>query len=119
MNIEDYRNYCITKPGVTEGFPFDKKTLVFKVMNKMFALTGVEHFTSVNLKCEPEYAIELRELYASIQPGYHMSKKHWNTINIEGDVTDQLIYELIDLSYNLVIKGLTKNLKEDLKILAQ
>jgi len=114
MNIENYRNYCITKPGVSEGFPFDEKTLVFKVMNKMFALTGVESFNSVNLKCHPELAIELREEYHSIKPGYHMSKKHWNTIEINGDVTDKKIYELIDLSYDLVVKGLTEKLKEEL-----
>jgi predicted DNA-binding protein (MmcQ/YjbR family) len=115
MNIEDYRDYCISKPGVTEEFPFDNKTLVFKVMGKMFALTGVETFVSVNLKCDPELAIELREEYHSIQPGYHMSKKHWNTIATNGDVPDRKLEELIDMSYDLVEKGLTKKLKEELK----
>ena len=79
MNIEEYREYCIGKPGVTEGFPFDLNTLVFKVMGKMFALTNVDLFVSINLKCDPDYAIELREQYEGIKPGYHMSKKHWNT----------------------------------------
>jgi len=114
MNIEEYRAFCLNKKGVTEGFPFGEETLVFKVMNKMFALTGVESFASVNLKCDPELAIELREEFYSIIPGYHMSKKHWNTIEMEGDVTDNKIYELIDLSYNLVVKGMTKKLREEL-----
>jgi len=115
MNIEEYRNYCIKKPGVTEGFPFDNKTLVFKVMNKMFALTGVEDFVSINLKCDPELAIELRDQFHSVKPGFHMNKKHWNTVENEGDITDKKIFELTDLSYNLVVKGLTKKLKEELK----
>jgi len=115
MNIEEYRNYCIKKPGVTEGFPFDNKTLVFKVMNKMFALTGVEDFFSINLKCDPELAIELRDQFHSVKPGFHMNKKHWNTVENEGDITDKKIFELTDLSYNLVVKGLTKKLKEELK----
>jgi predicted DNA-binding protein (MmcQ/YjbR family) len=115
MNIEDYRNYCLQKPGVTEGFPFGEQTIVFKVMNKMFSLTGVENFVSINLKCNPELAIELREEFHSIKPGFHMNKKHWNTVENEGDVTDKKIFELTDLSYNLVVKGLTKKLKEELK----
>ena len=117
MNIEDCRNYCLKKQGATEGFPFDNKTLVFKVMNKMFALTGIENFLSINLKCNPELAIELREEFYSIKPGYHMNKKHWNTIENEGDVSDKKLYELIDLSYALVVKGLTKKLKEELILL--
>ena len=114
MNIEDYRDYCLKKPGVTEGFPFGEQTIVFKVMNKMFSLTGVENFVSINLKCDPELAIELREEFHSIKPGFHMNKKHWNTVENEGDVTDKKIFELTDLSYNLVVKGLTKKLKEEL-----
>jgi len=115
MNIEEYRDYCIKKPGVTEGFPFDNKTIVFKVMNKMFALTGVEDFVSINLKCDPELALELRNQFHSVKPGFHMNKKHWNTVENEGDITDKKIYELTDLSYNLVVNGLTKKLKEELK----
>jgi predicted DNA-binding protein (MmcQ/YjbR family) len=114
MNIEDYRDYCLKKPGVTEGFPFGEQTIVFKVMNKMFSLTGVENFVSINLKCDPELAVELREEFHSIKPGFHMNKKHWNTLENEGDVTDKNIFELTDLSYNLVVKGLTKKLKEEL-----
>ena len=117
MNVEDYRDYCLKKPGVTEGFPFGEQTIVFKVMNKIFSLTGVENFVRINLKCDPELAIELREEFHSIKPGFHMNKKHWNTIENEGDVTDKKIFELTDLSYNLVVKKLTKKLKAQLKLL--
>jgi len=115
MNIEEYRTYCLSKPGTSEGFPFDEKTLVFKVMGKMFALADVDEFISINLKCLPDLAIELREQYHSVNPGYHMSKVHWNTVDVDGDVSDQKLYELIDLSYNLVVKGLTKKQKEELE----
>ncbi len=115
MNIEAFREYCLAKPGVSEGFPFDEKTLVFKVMGKMFALTNVDLFQSVNLKCDPEYATELRETFQGVKPGYHMSKKHWNTISIESDVPDKLILELIDQSYELVVKSLTKRLRNELQ----
>lgn len=115
MNIEEYREYCIGKPGVTEGFPFDLNTLVFKVMGKMFALTNVELFKSINLKCDPDYAIELREQYEGISAGYHMSKKHWNTCDTSNDIPDEILKKLIDDSYNLVASKLTKSLKEELK----
>lgn len=115
MNIEEYREYCISKPGVTESFPFDQNTLVFKVMNKMFALTNVEGFASINLKCDPDYAIELREQYEGIKPGYHMSKKHWNTCMTDNDVPDDLLLKLIDDSYNLIVSKLTKALKQELE----
>ncbi len=114
MNIEEYRDYCMGKKGVTEGFPFDEKTLVFKVMNKMFALTDVEGFQSINLKCNPDDAIELREQYHAVKPGYHMSKKHWNTVSVGEDASDDLIYGWIDDSYNLIVQSLTKKLKEEL-----
>ena len=117
MNIESFRDYCMAKKGVTESFPFDNKTLVFKVMNKMFALTDVDEFTGINLKCDPERAIELREQYSGIQPGYHMSKKHWNTVATREDVNDQLLKELIDDSYNLVVSSLTKKLQAELESL--
>ena len=106
MNIEEFRNYCLLKPGVTEDFPFNATTLVFKVSGKMFALTDLEGDFSVNLKCDPERAIQLRERYPAIVPGYHMSKKHWNTIVIDGSVDNDLLLELIDHSYNLVVSGL-------------
>jgi len=116
MHIEEFRIYCLSKPGVTESFPFDEVTLVFKVMSKMFALTGLgrEGFT-VNLKCDPERALDLREEFPEIQPGYHMSKKHWNTIDFEGSLDDELLVELIDHSYDLVVSKLKKAEKEELK----
>ena len=114
MNIEDYRNYCIKKPGVTEGFPFGETTIVFKVMGKMFTLAGIENFVSMNLKCDPELALELREQFYSIKPGFHMNKNHWNTVDVNGDASDKKIYELIDLSYDLVVKSLTKKLQAEL-----
>ncbi|MFY0600533.1 MAG: MmcQ/YjbR family DNA-binding protein [Cyclobacteriaceae bacterium] len=114
MNIEEYRDYCIRKAGVSEEFPFDANTLVFKVMGKMFALTDVENFTSVNLKCDPELAIKLREEYEAVIAGYHMNKKHWNTVAMDGTVSDLLIKEWIDHSYDLVVSGLPKKLKEEL-----
>lgn len=115
MNIESFRDYCLAKPGVTEGFPFDERTLVFKVMGKMFALTNVDLFQSINLKCDPEYAIELRETFQAVKPGYHMSKKHWNTVTVEGDLTEKLLIDLIDHSYGLVVKSLTKKLRDELQ----
>ncbi len=114
MNIEFYRGYCLKKPGVTESFPFDNNTLVFKVMNKMFALCDVDLFTSVNLKCDPERAVQLREEYEAINPGYHMNKVHWNTIQNDGTVPDKLFLELIDHSYQLIVESLPKKLKEEL-----
>ena len=118
MNIEEYRDFCLGLPGVTEDFPFDHKTLVFKVMGKMFALTDVDFFVSMNLKADPEYSIDLRERYSGINPGYHMSKKHWNTIDTDGSVDDELMYKLIKDSYDLVVSGLTRKLKEELNTLA-
>lgn len=116
MNIEEFREYCLLKKGVTESFPFDEKTLVFKVMGKMFALCGLErHPFGVNLKCDPERSIELREAYeSSIFPGYHMSKKHWNTVSPDGSFSDAFFMELIDHSYQLVVSGMTKKLREEL-----
>jgi predicted DNA-binding protein (MmcQ/YjbR family) len=114
MNIEDFRNYCLSKNGVTEGFPFDKNTLVFKVSNKMFALTNVDQFNSINLKCDPSYSVELREQYEGIKPGYHMNKRHWNTVLTHSDVPYPLITRLIDMSYELVYKRLTKKQKKEL-----
>lgn len=119
MNIEEYRNFCISKPGVTEGFPFDNRTLVFKVMGKMFALADVEDFDGINLKCDPNKAIELREQYEGITGGYHMSKKHWNTVSTISDVPDKKIYYLINHSYELVVSKLPKKIKEELKSLSQ
>ena len=117
MNIEQYRDYCIAKKGVTESFPFDETTLVFKVMNKMFTLAGIGEFSFINLKCNPEKAIELRERYNGVTPGYHMSKKHWNSISTDGSIADKLIYQWIDDSYELIVSSLTKKLQEELEAL--
>lgn len=114
MNIEEFRDYCISKKGVTEGFPFDKKTLVFKVMGKMFALADIESFAFINLKCDPEQAADLREQYNAIQPGYHMSKKHWNSVYVNQDVPDKMVLQLIDDSYNLIVSSLSKKLQAEL-----
>ena len=115
MNIEQFRDYCLTKKGVTEEFPFDEQTLVFKVMGKMFALSGLERIPhQINLKCDPEKAIELREEYDGlIYGGYHMNKRLWNTVVIE-NLPTALITEMIDHSYNLVVTKLPKRLKESL-----
>src|SRR4249920_2204412 len=99
MNIEELRNYCLSKKGVTESFPFGEDTLVFKVLDKAFALASISEPDSVNSKCDPEYAIELREQYDAVQPGYHMNKKHWNTVTVDGRLSQQLIREMIDDSY--------------------
>lgn len=106
MHIEQYRNFCITLDGVSEDFPFDQNTLVFKVYGKMFALTDVENFQSVNLKCDPENAILLREQYSSVLPGYHMNKKHWNTVLIDDSIPDTILFGWIKDSYDLVLKGI-------------
>ena len=109
MNIEEIRAYCLAKPFSDEAFPFGESTMVFRVLEKMFVLYGLENIDpSINLKCDPEYAIELRERYPSITPGYHMSKKMWNTIYINELNNDLLLRRLIDHSFNEVVKGLPK-----------
>jgi len=115
MNIESFRTHCLSKKGVTEGFPFDDKTLVFKVMEKVFAITGVDVFEFINLKCAPEKAIELRERFEGVKPGYHMNKKHWNSIYIDSDISDTLIYEWINDSYQLIVSSLTKKKQKELE----
>jgi len=102
MNIEALREYCISKKGATESFPFGEDTLVFKAGGKIFALVNLDGDLSINLKCDPALAIELRERYSSVIPGYHMNKKHWNTILADGSVPDKKIFEWIDHSYDLV-----------------
>ena len=119
MNLETYYEYCLSKKGVTEHFPFDEDTLVFKVGGEMFALSSLSQWEkgqpSVNLKCDPERAEELRAEYDDIQPGFHMSKTHWNTITINASVSDALVKELIDDSYELVFKSLTKKLQSEIQ----
>jgi predicted DNA-binding protein (MmcQ/YjbR family) len=119
MHIEQLRDFCIAKKGVTEHFPFDDVTLVFKVMNKMFALIALNSWEKgeqkINLKCNPERAEELRGEYEGVIAGWHMNKNHWNTVIINSsDVSDDLVREFISHSYELVVKGLTKKLKEEL-----
>ena len=115
MNIESFRTYCLSKKGASESFPFDNNTLVFKVLSKVFSITNINKKPfSVNLKCNPEKAIELRELYSEITPGYHMNKKHWNTIIFESNLPDPLLKQMIDDSYWLVIKKMTKKEKAQL-----
>jgi predicted DNA-binding protein (MmcQ/YjbR family) len=115
MNIEEFRAYCLAKPASSEDFPFDEVTLVLRVGGKIFAITGLdsEQFT-VNLKCDPDRSLELRERYAEIQPGWHMNKKHWNTVDFEGSLDSGILRELIDHSYELVAKSLKKSEKEAL-----
>jgi len=101
MDIVELRDYCLGKNDVTESFPFDKETLVFKVSGKIFALTSLEGDLSINLKCDPGLAVELREKYTTVIPGYHMNKKHWNTIFLDGSIPDNEIFSWIDHSYEL------------------
>ena len=102
MNIESLREYCIAKTGSTESFPFGEDTLVFKVNKKIFALVNLDGDLTINLKCDPAYAIELRERHPSVTPGYHMNKKHWNTIYLDGTVPDKEVFSWIDHSYDLI-----------------
>ncbi|MES2779439.1 MAG: MmcQ/YjbR family DNA-binding protein [Bacteroidota bacterium] len=114
MHIELLRDYCINLPAVTEEFPFDNDTLVFKVAGKMFALTSLSNPVSVNLKCDPEKAVEFRANYGAVQPGYHMSKIHWNTVTFNEDVDDKLLLQMVMDSYQLVVKSLPKKIRESL-----
>jgi predicted DNA-binding protein (MmcQ/YjbR family) len=115
MNIEAFRKHCLSKKGVTEEFPFGEETLVYKVLGKMFALTDLENFESVNLKVDPEEGEELREKYPAVQPGYHMNKKHWITVLMDGSIPDKMILKWVDNSYQLVASALTKSQKSALE----
>lgn len=114
MDIEAFRKYCLQKKAVSEEFPFDHETLAFKVMGKIFALTHVDAFESINLKCDPQRALELREAYEEVLPGYHMNKKHWNTVMLNGRLGDQLLMELIDHSYERVAATLPLKVRKSL-----
>ena len=118
IDLESIRNHCLQKQGkITEEFPFDEETLVFKVFEKIFLLTNVNQFPiSMNLKCDPEKAIELRERYPAIKPGYHMNKKWWNTVDADGSIPEKLVFQLIDHSYEEVVKKLPKKIREKIKI---
>lgn len=116
MNLEAICEYCLQKSGVTQHFPFDEQTLVFKVADKMFLLTNInQHPLSLNLKCSPQYALTLRQKYECISPGYHMNKKHWNTIIINGTLSTPFLIQLINHSYDLVVSGLPKKVQQQLK----
>lgn len=111
MNIEELRDYCIVQKGTTEETPFGPDTLVFKVMGKVFLLVGLDQIENLtfNVKCDPEYAVELREKYEyTVKPGYHMNKKHWNTVYANRQLPDAELYKLIQHSYDLIVQGLPK-----------
>jgi predicted DNA-binding protein (MmcQ/YjbR family) len=111
LNIEEIRDYCLAKPGVTEGLPFGEDTLVFKVGEKLFLLTSISDSSSFNVKCDPEMAVELREHHPEVQPGYHMNKKHWNTVYTNGSLSRKQLCDMIDHSYDLVFNSLPKNIR--------
>lgn len=114
MNIEELRDYCLQKPGASEDLPFGDQTLVFKIGGKIFLLVGLERGDRFNAKCDPEWAIELREQHHEIVPGFHMNKKHWNTVAMDGRLKFSFLKELIDHSYNLVLASLPKKQREEL-----
>ncbi|TKC00599.1 MmcQ/YjbR family DNA-binding protein [Pedobacter cryophilus] len=114
MHIESLREYCISKKGVLESFPFSDDTLVFKVANKIFLLASLDQPISFNVKCDPEEAIILREKHSEVLPGYHMNKKHWNTVYYNGSLSEIQIFEMIDHSYNLVLQSLPKILQNQI-----
>jgi predicted DNA-binding protein (MmcQ/YjbR family) len=114
MTLAQFHEYCLSLPGVTEEFPFGDETLVYKVSGKIFALSGLENFETINLKCDPEEAIELRERYEGVVPGYHMNKKHWNTVDVHSGIPNKLLLEWIRKSYNLVVASLPKKEREKL-----
>ena len=113
INAETVRGYCLDKKCVTESFPFDETLLVLKVCDKIFAILSLDNNFRINLKCNPEKAIKLREEYFEIIPGYHMNKKHWNTVDLKGRLKVDFIKQLIDDSYNLVVAGLPKKFKDN------
>ncbi len=115
MNIEELRDYCLQKPGATEGMPFGDDTLVFKVGEKLFLLAGIKEGDRFNVKCDPELAIELRERYPEVQPGYHMNKKLWNTVYMNGALTTRQLLEMIDHSYHLIFKSLPKKVQDEIQ----
>jgi predicted DNA-binding protein (MmcQ/YjbR family) len=115
MNFELIRNYCLNKRGVTESFPFDDESPVYKVMSRIFLIAGLDTPVSINIKCDPETAVDLRERFDAVTSGYHMNKMHWNTVVLNGSIPAKLIYEWIDNSYKLVVKGLKKSEREKLE----
>ena len=116
MLLENYSAHCLQKQGVTESFPFNDHVLVYKVANKVFTLANIHPFEQINVKCDAQKAIVLRERHHGVIPGFHMNKKHWNTLLLNSDLQDQLIYEWIDHSYQLVIASLPKSIQQDLGV---
>jgi len=109
MDLEQFREYCLGKLGATEGTPFGEDVLVFKVGGKMFALAALDEIpATANLKCDPDLALELRDRYEQVRPGYHMNKKHWNTVELGGEIPDSDLRKMVDHSYELVVKNLPK-----------
>lgn len=114
MNVEELRDYCLQKSGVTEGFPFGEDTLVFKVGEKLFLLISLAQSNRFNVKCDPELAVELRERYNEVIPGFHMNKVHWNTVYTDGSLTEKQLRDMIDHSYDLILKSLPKKLQQEI-----
>jgi len=115
LNLEEIRDHCLAKPGVSEDLPFGEDTLVFKVGEKLFLLASISAGTQFNVKCDPELAIELREHHPEVQPGYHMNKKHWNTVHTNGSLSRRQLIDMIDHSYDLVFKSLPKQVQGQIK----
>lgn len=115
MHLDEIREYCLRKPGTTESFPFDEVSPVYKVIGKIFCIASIEPPFSVNLKCDPERAVDLRERYPAVTPGWHMNKTHWNTVYLQRGLTEKQIKELIDHSYDLIASKLKKSEKEQLR----
>ncbi len=116
IDIETFREYCLKKKGVSEEFPFDNDTLVFKVKGKMFALTSlVSDQFQINLKCNTDLISDLRAKYTAVLPGYHMNKNHWNTVVVDGSLSKKELLKMIDHSYDEVVRGMTKKMQEELK----
>jgi predicted DNA-binding protein (MmcQ/YjbR family) len=116
MDLERFREYCLKKRGATEDTPFGEDVLVFKVAGKMFALAALDEIpATANLKCDPDLALELRDRYEQVQPGYHMNKKHWNTVEIDSGIAEAELRRMIDHSYELVVESLPKVARAKLK----
>jgi predicted DNA-binding protein (MmcQ/YjbR family) len=115
MNRDDLRDYCLSKPAAVEDFPFGEEVAVMKVMGKMFALLPVGSSAQISLKCDPDWALILRQTYSAVTPGYHLNKQHWNSVDVDGTILDDELREMIDHSYNLVVKSLKKANREKLK----
>jgi predicted DNA-binding protein (MmcQ/YjbR family) len=115
MDAEALRNWCLAQPGAIEDFPFGPETSVFKVGGKLFALSALERAPlEVSVKCEPDLAVALRDSYAAIRPGYHLNKRHWNTVTLDGSLEDRMVRDLVEDSYDLVVEGLPKRVREQL-----